>query len=140
MVDAERLRALLDRLRDAETELWRLRELGRDEVRGDTDRLNSTKYLFILAAEVAIDAGQHVIASEGLRAPGTFAAVFEELGKQEWLGPELSTSLAAMARFRNLLVHGYANVDDDIVVDMLHGASLDDLALFRSTLSRLLAG
>lgn len=69
MVDPLRLRALLERLRGIEGELDRLRGMGRDPVRQDPDRLNSVKYLFVLAAEVAIDAGQHVVASEGLDAP-----------------------------------------------------------------------
>jgi uncharacterized protein YutE (UPF0331/DUF86 family) len=135
MVDAARLRRLLDRLRDAEAELRRLRDLGRAEVREDPDRVNSAKYLFVVAAEAAIDAGQHVIASEGLAAPATFAGVFEELGRGGWITDELAVSLAAMARFRNLLVHGYADVDDERVLDTLYGDRLEDLAAFRRTLA-----
>jgi uncharacterized protein YutE (UPF0331/DUF86 family) len=104
------------------------------------DRLNSVKYLFVLAAEVAIDTGQHVIASEGLKAPASFAGVFEELGRSGWLPNELAASLAAMARFRNLLVHGYADVDDDVVVGTLHSDRLDDLTRFRQELARRVAG
>lgn len=140
MVDEPRLRGLLDRLRDAEAELHRLRDLGREPVRHDADRLNSVKYLFVVAAEVAIDVGQHVIASEGLKAPDTFAGVFEELGRAGWLSAELARSLAAMARFRNLLVHGYADVDDDIVIDTLHSDAVGDLARFRQELSQRALG
>jgi uncharacterized protein YutE (UPF0331/DUF86 family) len=136
MVDAERLRSLLDRLADVETELRRLRELRREAVADDPDRLNSLKYLFVLAAEVAIDIGQHVIAAEGLRAPGSFAAVFDELGRAGWVSADLAGSLGAMARFRNLLVHGYADVDDARVVEILHGASLDDLGAFRTAIAQ----
>lgn len=50
-------------------------------MRGDTDRLNSVKYLFVVAAEVMIDTGQHVIATEGLEPPTSFAGVFEKLGR-----------------------------------------------------------
>lgn len=136
MVDAARLRGLLDRLRDTEAELRRLRDLGREAVRDDVDRLNSVKYLFVLAAEVAIDAGQHVIAAVGLPAPDTFAGVFEELARGGFIPEELAKPLGAMARFRNLLVHGYAHVDDEIVLDTLQGESLDDLSRFRQALSQ----
>lgn len=135
MVDAARLRELLDRLRTIEGELERLRDLGREQVRDDVDRLNSLKYLFVHAAEVAIDAGQHVIASEGLAAPTTFAGVFAQLDDAGYLASDLAGRLAAMARFRNLLVHGYADVDDDRVVEILHGEALDDLSRFRHELS-----
>jgi uncharacterized protein YutE (UPF0331/DUF86 family) len=134
MVDVERLRALLDRLRDVEAELTRLRGRGTEVVRGDADLLNSTKYLFVLGAEVAIDAGQHVVASEGLSVPPTFAGVFDELGKGGWIEPSLASSLADLARFRNLLVHGYAEVDDDRVVEIL-GSRVGDLSEFRRQLA-----
>jgi uncharacterized protein YutE (UPF0331/DUF86 family) len=136
MVDPLRLRALLERLRGVEGELERLRRVGRDPVRQDPDRLNSVKYLFVLAAEIAIDAGQHVVASEGLDAPTTFAGVFAELGRSGWVPEDLAAPLGSLARFRNLLVHGYADVDDDRVVAILHSAALGDLAAFRKELAR----
>lgn len=129
-VDQERLRALLDRLRATETELERLRALGGDAVRHDVDRLNSVKYLFVMAAEVAIDIGQHIIASEGLSAPKTFASTFAVLADAGWLPGDLAATFGDIARFRNLLVHGYADVDDDRVIQILQ-ERLDDLAAFR---------
>ncbi len=133
-VDTERVRAMLDRLRAAEQDLTRLRELGVEAVRGDTDRLNSVKYLFVVAAEIMIDTGQHVIAAEGLEAPTSFAGVFEELGRAGWLTDEVAATCADIARFRNLLVHGYAKVDDDRVVTILH-ERLGDLASFRQQIA-----
>jgi uncharacterized protein YutE (UPF0331/DUF86 family) len=135
MVDPARLGALLERLRDTEHELLRLRELGVESVRSDTDRLNSVKYLFVLAAEVSIDIGQHILAGEGLRIPETFPGVFVELASAGWIEDELATSLGALARFRNLLVHGYATVDDDRVLEILHADSLADLSSFREQVS-----
>lgn len=131
MVDPLRLRALLDRLLATESELRRLRGLAVEEVRDDPDRLNSVKYLFVVAAEVAIDAGQHIISSEGLTVPDSFAAVFTELGAHGWLEADLAGSLTALARFRNLLVHGYARIDDDRVLEILHSDAIADLTGFR---------
>jgi len=134
-VDAERLRSLLDRLRATEQELARLRSLGADALRDDVDRLNSVKYLFVVAAEIAIDAGQHIIAAEGLPAPQTLAEVFHILGREGWLSEDLAMTFADIARFRNLLVHGYAEVDDRRVVAILQ-ERLGDLAAFRQHLAR----
>lgn len=88
-----------------------------------------------VAAEIAIDVGQHIIASDGLPAPRTFAEVFHSLGHSDWLPDELATTFADIARFRDLLVHGYADVDDDRVVAIIH-ERLDDLAAFRHHLAR----
>jgi uncharacterized protein YutE (UPF0331/DUF86 family) len=43
------------------------------------------------------------------------------------------------ARFRNLLVHGYAKVDDTRVVEILRDR-VDDLAAFRIALARAASG
>lgn len=138
MVDAVRLRDLLDRLRDTSANLDRLASLGRAAVRNDTDRLNSAKYLFVLAAEQCIDIGQHIVSSEGLPAPATFADVFAILRDAGWMTADSAERLGELARFRNLLVHGYADVDDDRVVTYL-SSDRDDLATFRAQVAQRLA-
>jgi uncharacterized protein YutE (UPF0331/DUF86 family) len=134
MVDPGRLRALLDRLRE-ETE--QLRRLAASDERSlaEPDALAAVKYRFVVAIETCIDAGQHVIASEGLRAPVDYADVFAVLGESGFLPADAVPSLQDMARFRNLLVHGYLNVDDERVVEILR-TRLGDLDAFRSALAR----
>jgi uncharacterized protein YutE (UPF0331/DUF86 family) len=138
MVDAARLRAMLEHLAAAETTLHELRDRGADEVRGDVHLLNSAKYLFIVAAEAAIDAGQHILASEAGDVPATFAEVFEELGRAGWIPVDLARSLVPLARFRNPC-WCYAEVDDDRVVEILAGEHLRDLARFRAELTDRIA-
>ncbi len=134
MVDPERLRALLDRL-DEETEhLRRLAERD-DASLADPDILAAVKYRFVIAIEMCIDAGEHVISSEALRAPTDYAEVFAVLGEAGFLPPETVPSLQDMARFRNLLVHGYVDVDDHRVVEILR-TRLGDLGSFRAHLAR----
>jgi uncharacterized protein YutE (UPF0331/DUF86 family) len=50
------------------------------------------------------------------------------------LPADLATSLVSLARFRNLLVHGYAAIDDDRIVEILAGEHLRDLARLRAEL------
>ena len=135
MVDPGRLRALLDRLGEELKELRRLASLAPEHVLGDPDRLAAVKYRFVVAIETCIDAGQHVIASEGLRAPDDFAETFSILGEAGYVEPDLVPALQDMARFRNLLVHGYLRVDDAKVVEILR-SRLDDLDSFRSQIAR----
>lgn len=65
-----------------------------------------------MAIEAAIDAGAHIIASEGFKTPETFSEVFVVLGDNGFLPKEGVEPLREMAGFRNVLVHGYADVDD----------------------------
>jgi len=135
MVDPGRLRSLLDRLGEEIEHLRRLAAMAPEELLGDPDRLAGVKYRFVVAIETCIDAAQHVIASEGFRAPSDFADAFAVLGEAGVLRSEQLPALQEMARFRNLLVHGYQRIDDRRVLEIL-GSRLDDLHAFRAQIAR----
>ncbi len=130
MVDPGRLTGLLDRIAAESQELRRLAERSSEELVEDAVAMPAAKYRLVVAIEAAIDAGEHIIAAEGLRASLSYADVFAVLAEAGWLGPALAQALQDAARFRNLLVHGYARVDDRRVVEALPGR-LADLAAFR---------
>jgi uncharacterized protein YutE (UPF0331/DUF86 family) len=139
VVDELRVRQMLDRLGE---EIDALRRLGRrdaEELLHDDDLLAAVKYRFIVAIEVCIDIGRHVVASEGLRAPLDYADVFSVLAEAALLDSGAAADLRDTARFRNLLVHGYAKVDDTRVVEILRDR-VDDLAAFRIALARAASG
>lgn len=139
MVDPLRVRTLLDRLAAEVEALRRLGARGTGELLADDDLLAAVKYRFIIAIEVCIDVGRHVIASEGLRAPLDYADVFTVLADADLVDPALAADLRDTARFRNLLVHNYTKVDDARVVEILR-ERVDDLALFRTALARAAGG
>jgi len=134
MVDETRLRSLLDVIGDELRHLHRLGELDATVLLADVDLLAATKYRFIVAIEAAIDSCRHIVASEGLRVPVDFADAFAVVGNAGFLPADLVPALQDMARFRNLLVHGYANVDDRRVVEILH-SRLKDLEEFRRAIA-----
>ena len=139
MVDELRVRQLLDRLGAEIDALRRLARRDTGELLRDDDLLAAVKYRFIVAIEVCIDVGRHVISSEGLRAPLDYADVFTVLTDAGLLDPRIAADLRDTARFRNLLVHGYARTDDARVVEIL-GERVDDLAAFRTALARAAGG
>jgi uncharacterized protein YutE (UPF0331/DUF86 family) len=138
MVDEGRLRRLFDRLRD-ETDAIRTLAEDAEALRHDATALAAVKYRFIVAIEACIDVGEHVIASEQLPAPDTFADVFRILADAGWVDAEHVPAWQDMARFRNLLVHLYDAVDDDRVVEIAR-TRLEDLDEFRREMaSRVVA-
>lgn len=138
MVDPLRLRALLERLEGEVAELRRLAALDREVLLADRDKLNSVKYGFVVAIEICIDVGNHIIASEGYRAPSSYGDVFAVLAEHGHLDADDVATLVAMAGFRNLLVHGYAAVDDSRVVEILC-SRLDDFVRFRRAVAASVA-
>lgn len=126
MVDATRVRALLSRLRSRVEELDDYAAMDLDTYLGDRGALHASKYLLLTAIEDALAIANHVIAAEGYRAPTDYADAFRSLRDAGVIEAGLSDRLEAMARFRNLLVHLYAEVDDRRVHGFL-GADLKDL-------------
>lgn len=121
MVDEGRLSRLL---REIERRADRLDRAAADPPgRRDELWLDGVKYLFVTAIEGCIDAGQHIVSSERLGAPDTNADAIRRLGRHGVIDTELAASLARAVGFRNVLVHGYVDVDDDIVL-----ASFADVA------------
>lgn len=135
MVDPGRIRALLDRLVEETANLRRLAALSNAELLADPDRMAAVKYRFLVAIETCIDVGEHIVSSEGLRAPESFADTFAVVAEAGYLPIDAVETLQDMARFRNLLVHVYEEVDDHRVVQVLH-TRLDDLDGFRSEIAR----
>ena len=118
MVDERRVRRLLQNI-DA--------DLGylRDEARRDRTelrephRLAGLKYVFVTAIEACLKVAQHLCASEGWGPPASNADAMRLLGHHGVVPEELSQVMARAVRFRNVLVHGYVDVDDERVLGFL---------------------
>jgi uncharacterized protein YutE (UPF0331/DUF86 family) len=136
-VNLDRLRALAGHVRDS---VRQLRELGaptREMFVADARSVNSAKYLLIVATEAALDICNHLAARRGGRSPADYAdcmAIMAEIGV---IDDELKTRLMRMARFRNLLVHVYARVDDAEVHRVIRD-DLGDLERYLTSVGRYL--
>ena len=137
MVDPERLHRVLRRVSGDLRTLRGYADGRPGEVLADPARLGHVKYVFITAIEGCIDAAQHVCASEGLGAPDTNGDAMRLLGEHGLVPRDLAQRLAAAVGFRNVLVHGYASVDDARVVAML--TQLGDLRALVQHLTTLIA-
>ena len=135
MVEPRRVRALLEII-EAQTRLLKgLAAMSAEDLLADPYRIAAAKYLFLVAIEASIDASRHIATSAGLRAATDFADSFVVLGEAGRIEADLVERLKDMARFRNLLVHGYAVVDDARVVEILK-TQLHDLDEFRQSLTQ----
>jgi len=111
-VNLDRLRELAGHLRDAVRQLRELAGIPREVFLVDSRALNSAKYLLIVAAEAALDICNHLAARRGARSPEDYADCMTVLAEIGVIDSDLQVRLVRMARFRNLLVHVYARVDD----------------------------
>ncbi|MFQ6058693.1 MAG: DUF86 domain-containing protein [Anaerolineae bacterium] len=72
-----------------------------------------------IAAEACLDIGRRLIALEGFRYPEDNKDVFQILREEGVVPQKLLPALVDMARFRNLVVHDYAELDDAKVYGIL---------------------
>lgn len=111
-VNLERLRALAGQLRSAVRELEEYGTITPEAFVTDRKTVNSAKYLLVVATEAALDICNHLAARRGGRSPADYADCIAVLAEMGAIGDDLRARLVRMARFRNLLVHLYWNVDD----------------------------
>ena len=72
-----------------------------------------------VSVEICLDIGRRVIALEGFRYPDNNQDVFKVLAEERVVSADLLPTLLEMARFRNLIVHDYAWIDDARVYGIL---------------------
>ena len=74
--------------------------------------IQAVKYSLLEIIEACLDIASHVISSSGFERAESYSEMFEILGKRGIINEKLASKLADMARFRNLLVHGYAKIEN----------------------------
>lgn len=72
-----------------------------------------------LAIECVLDIGNHLISRLDLKKPEIYQDILLILGKNEILPIEFSEKIAKMAGFRDILVHGYIDIDETLVYNHL---------------------
>ncbi len=131
---------ILDRFEDIRRSLERLERIKvtpREQFLADQDLLDLASYRLLVAIEAALQICFHVSAQRLHRVPEEYADCFAILAEAGILEGELSRSLQQMARFRNMLVHVYWQVDYNRVYDILH-KNLEDLRRFVRAIGELL--
>lgn len=77
----------------------------------DERNLLAVLHLLLITIEATGRICTHLLAREAARSPASFAECMQGLGELGVIDAALSTRLVQMARFRNLLVHQYWQVD-----------------------------
>lgn len=138
MVDEERVSDLLIA---AETYLADVRrfagEVGRDGFLADRGEQYRIEFPLQQAIQITIDLAAHLLADQPGHRPATLAGLFDALGDRGLIDVGLAGRLAAMARFRNLLVHQYAELDPVRVWAIVTGDLADVDAFLSQVAARL---
>ena len=82
-----------------------------------------------IAIQAAIDVASHIVSDERFGEPETNRELFDRLAGHRWLPADLAATMSRMAGFRNIVVHGYGDVNLEVVTDIVEHR-LGDLQAF----------
>lgn len=89
------------------------------ELAADQDALDLVAFNLMLAVQICSDLASHIIADEGWPAARTIAEGFSRLHEHGVLSAANAQALGRAAGLRNVVAHGYAEVD----VALVHAAA-----------------
>lgn len=121
----ERLAQLEENLRVLSN--WQ-KTVTHDSVKKDKQVEWALRYGFFETIQILIDIACHIVSTQNLGKPKSYAECVELLQRENYLEAELAGRIIAMIGLRNRLVHEYAEVDPVKLVDFLH--QLDDVRHF----------
>jgi len=126
--DREVIRRHLGALREALANLRRHAGRSVVELRADADLRWIVERGLQLCVQNVLDVATHLAAASGLDSPD-YASAIDRLADLRVLPSEFASRLRLIAGFRNVLVHGYLQVDLDVLERVLR-ERLDDLEAF----------
>jgi uncharacterized protein YutE (UPF0331/DUF86 family) len=100
-----------------------------EKIDSDVKERRFVEHTLQLAIQACLDAASHVVSDDRLGEPRTNQELFRLLEQAGRISKDLSRKLRAAAGFRNILVHGYADVDVNVTRDVVDH-HLDDLLAF----------
>ncbi|WP_456468181.1 type VII toxin-antitoxin system HepT family RNase toxin [Archaeoglobus sp.] len=96
--------------------------------------VQAVKYSLLEIIEACLDIASHIISARGFERAESYAEMFDILGRRGIISKELAED---MARFRNILVHGYAKVDNARVLEIVKTELSDVVEFVRQILRKL---
>ena len=101
------------------------KSISREKIENDPNLLGALERYLFLAIQAAIDTAEAIISYKEYRKPSSYAESFKILVEQGLIDAELEGQLAKTTGFRNILTHGYQEVNYDILFDVLQNRLVD---------------
>ena len=129
MVDKALLSRKMSRLRGYLTEMRQADDISWEKYETDVRAKAFVERYLHLAVEEVIDIANHLISFHKWREPEGYRDVFIILNENKVIPQKDLTNFQNMASFRNMLVHRYEKIDDEMVFGFFK-KRLDDFDLY----------
>jgi len=129
MVDRDKMEGLIRHLQEYTGFLRQFTQQDRVAFLEDHRSIGSARYYLQVSIETCINIANHIIATERFRAPQDYRDSFTVLNEAGILPDDSTQTMRELAGLRNLLVHVYWDVDDEMIYEGIH-AELEDFQTF----------
>ena len=130
MVDEEVVNNKLINLEEYIKDLEEYKEIELDQYNKDKVIQRYLERTLHLAVESILDIGNHIISAERLGSPNTNSDIIKILAEHNIIKNNKDKYIK-MARFRNIIVYDYTNIDSEIVLDTIKNGLNDLKVIFR---------
>jgi uncharacterized protein YutE (UPF0331/DUF86 family) len=134
--DADVVRRHLAAIGEALVRLHKHSARSAEDLRRDPDLRWGVERGLQLCAQNALDVATHLVAAAGYDAPD-YATALDRLAEMGVLPSDFARRFRSVAGFRNVLVHGYLEVDLELVARLL-AERLHDFDVFAEHVERFL--
>jgi len=131
------LNRLFTEMDESLRKLISLSKLSEDEFLSHYEKVDTSKYNFIVAIEAIIDICNRIISKRKLGFPQDYSDVIKLMGQEGVLEGDLVGRLLEMVKFRNMLVHIYWKIENDRLYKYLK-ENLGDFEAFKEAIRKYL--
>ena len=136
-IDHESLVEKKAKLRQAIRVLKKLRSQPLEELEKDEITTGAVLHYLTVGIESILDMGSHILTEDFGASPETYEEVIQLLGQKEILSSEFTERSRGMGKFRNKMIHGYADITMSKIYGYLQKAP-DDFEQFDAAFSAYL--
>ena len=130
MVDTEVVNNKLIKLEEYIKDLNEYQDIEATKYKEDKILQRYLERTLHLAIESILDIGNHIISDERLGSPNNNADIIRILSKNDIIKQNKDRYIQ-MAKFRNIIVHDYTDIDEDIVLNIFKNGLNDLKEIFK---------
>lgn len=137
MIDNELIEKRIDSIEEKTKYLKKIGKLETEKFLKSYEKIQASKHSLQEAIEACLDISNHLIAAKGLERSESYSDMFQRLAEYGTLKKDLGDRLSDMARFRNLLVHQYTEIENRRVHEIIK-ENLSDIEKFVKNIETML--
>ncbi|MBI5874374.1 MAG: DUF86 domain-containing protein [Deltaproteobacteria bacterium] len=133
MVDKNMVLRKLSAIDDYLQQIREFSGIAIDEYKSDWKSQRIVERTLQIMIETCADIANHLISDRNMRIPASYSDTFKVLFENKAIDKDLFAVMEKMAKFRNIVVHQYEEVDAEIVIIILR-KHLDDFIRFKEAI------